>query len=496
MPRSRRRAETAEPTRPEPITWTLSNTKLQFPSGYRAQEAYTRTGTLACLVGRRLLLVLAVTAALVVPTGAHAAIPLTPCGKTTRSLECGTVQVPLDRSGRVPGTISLHVEVLPAEGTARGVMFLIAGGPGQGSAKAYNLGARDNADFMQAMLPGYTLVAFDNRGTGDSGVIDCPALQRTTNAPVEQEAALARDCANIIGPQREFYATRDHVEDTDAVRAALGVDKIALFGVSYGTKLSLAYALGHPAHVERLVLDSVVAPGFPDPFERNVLQQMPGRLAGFCEGGVCRGATSNFAAEVAKLANQLETRPITGKVIVPSGAARTVHMNGENLISLMIDADLSPGLAAELPAAVHAALGGFTLPLLRVFDLDLRANELTSEDLSFGLYAATNCADGKFPWAPSTPPAQRRSIMDAAIAALPAGAFGPFGNWSARLGNAFFCEQWPSPAGNTPVGPGPLPNVPVFIVNGGFDMRTPVSNALTVADLFPQSQLLVVPGVG
>src|SRR5439155_26323282 len=114
--------------------------------------------------------------------------------------------------------------------------------------------------------------------------------------------------------------------------------------------------------------------------------------------------TKDFSAEFVKLANQHETRPISGTVITPSGAAKSLRMNGENLVSMMIDADLSPGLAAEAPAAVHAALSGFTLPLLRLFDLDLRANELSAEDLSFGLYAATNCADGLFPWAPGTPP--------------------------------------------------------------------------------------------
>jgi pimeloyl-ACP methyl ester carboxylesterase len=444
----------------------------------------------------RLVVALASAFALVVPGGAAAAIPLTPCGKTTPGLQCGTVQVPLDRSGNVPGTISLHVEVLPAEGTARGVMFLVAGGPGQGSAKAYNLADKDSADFMRAMLPGYTLVAFDNRGTGSSGLINCPSLQKTLNASVEVEAGLARDCAAIIGPPRQFYATRDHVEDTDAVRAALGFGKIGLFGVSYGTKLSLAYALGHPQNVDRLLLDSIVVPTFPDPFERNVLRELPSRLSGFCSAGVCRAATSNFAGEFVSLANRLEARPISGKVIVPSGRATTLRMNGENLVSLMIDADLSPGLAAELPAAVHAALGGYARPLLRLFDLDLRANELSAEDLSFGLYAATNCADGRFPWSPQTPPAERRAVIDSTVAALPQGSFGQFGTWSARLGNAFFCEQWPSPAGNAPLGPGPFPDVPMLEINGGFDMRTPVANALTVLDSFPQGRLVTVPGVG
>jgi pimeloyl-ACP methyl ester carboxylesterase len=396
----------------------------------------------------------------------------------------------------MPGTLSLHVEVLPAEGSARGVMFLVAGGPGQGSANAYDLGSRENAAFMRAMLPGYSLVAFDNRGTGRSGLIDCPALQAAGFVSVEVGAALARDCAAIIGPQREFYSTRDHAEDIEAVRAALGFGRIGLFGVSYGTKLSLWYALAHPGNVDRLLLDSVVPPNLPDPFYRNVMSEIPKALREFCSSGFCRGATTDFAGDVAALANRLEARPIQGKVITPSGTLRTVRLNGEDLLGMLIDADLSPGLAAELPAAIRAARGGYARPLLRLFDLDLRSSKLSAEDLSFGLFAATNCADGRFPWTPVTPPEQRRALIDAAIAGFPAGALGPFGDWAARLGIAFFCEQWPSPAGNAPIGPGPFPNVPVLAVNGGFDLRTPTANAVSVVNQFPQGRLLVVPGVG
>jgi pimeloyl-ACP methyl ester carboxylesterase len=451
------------------------------------------TATLAYLVGRRLLLGLIVATVLVAPGQARAASPFATC--KANGLQCGTVDVPLDRSGRVSGTLSLHVEVLPAQGNARGVMFLIAGGPGQGSASAFDLGSPDSAEFMRAMLPGYTLVAFDNRGTGDSGLIRCPALQAATTPSAEEGAALAGDCAGIIGPTREFYATRDHAEDIDAVRVALAVDKVALYGVSYGTKLSLAYALAHPANVERLLLDSVVFPSYPDPFDRNVLREMPGTLNAFCSTGLCRGATKDYAAEVVALANRLETRPAQAKIITPAGV-KTVRMNGEDLLVLMIDSDLSPGLAAELPAAVHAARGGSMRALLRLFDLDVRTSKLTAEDLSFGLNAATNCADGRFPWSPGTPPAQRRPVINATIAGLPAGSLGPFGNWAARLGTAFFCEQWPSPAGNTALGAGPLPNIPVLAVNGGYDVRTPTANALAVISQFPQGRLLVVPGVG
>jgi pimeloyl-ACP methyl ester carboxylesterase len=445
-------------------------------------------------VGRRLFLLLVVSAFFAAPAQARAAPGLTPC--RTGGVQCATVTVPVDRTGATPGTIGLHVEVLPAEGTARGVMFLVAGGPGQGSAGSFDLTPGFNRDLMRFMFPNYTLVAFDNRGTGKSGLLNCPALQKTLTTRVDIEARLAADCANIIGPTRIFYSTRDHADDVDAVRAALGVEKIALYGVSYGTKLALAYAQRHPAHVERLVLDSVVPLSFPDPFERNVLHELPGTLTNFCAGGFCRGATSDFGGEVATLANRLETKPIGGTIIATNGKAKTIRMNGEDLLTMLIDLDLSPGLAAEAPAAVHAALRGYVRPLLRLFDFDLRSNALAPEDLSFGLNAATNCADGSFPWSPDTPPSSRRSAIDAALAGLPSSTFAPFGTWAARLGTAFFCEQWPSPAGNVSLGAGSLPNVPALVLDGGFDLRTPVANARAVVAQFPQGRLLVVPGVG
>jgi pimeloyl-ACP methyl ester carboxylesterase len=469
---------------------------LQFPSGYRATTGYTGAGTLACLVGRRLLVVAAtLTVVLAGAAEARAAIPLSPCPGRS-GVECGTVPVPLDRTGAIPGAIDLHVEVLPAAGTARGVMFLIAGGPGQGSAGSFDLGPGFNRELMQFMFPGYTLVAFDNRGTGQSGLINCPPLQTTVTGSVEVEARLAADCASTIGPTRVFYSTRDHADDMDAVRAALGVDKIGLYGVSYGTKLAVAYALGYPTHVERIALDSVVPTEFPDPFDANVLSEMPGTLARFCSGGVCAGATPDYAGEVVTLANRIEAKPLRGKIIGSNGRTKTVVMNGEEFLSMLIDADLTPGLAAEAPAAVHAALRGNPRPLLRIYDFDLQSNELTAQDLSFGLNAATNCADGRFPWAPATPPASRQAAIDTAVANLPPGALGPFGNWAAKIGTAYFCEQWPSPAGNTGLGSGPLPDVPMIAIDGGFDLRTPVANAVTVYKRFPHGQLLVVPGVG
>src|SRR5437764_697332 len=443
---------------------------------------------------RGLIVLTALCAALGAVNAAPAAGALfVPCG--ANGLECVTVNVPLDRSGGTPGTVSLHVEELPAPGMPRGVLFLIAGGPGQASSGTFALGA--NAVDLRGEYPGYTLIAFDPRGTGRSGLLRCPELQADPFAELTREQALVAKCATETGPSRAFYSTRDHVDDIDAVRRALGVDKIALWGTSYGTQLSVAYALTYPSHVERLLLDSVADPAGRDPFARDDLQEMPKGLASLCSGGLCRAATSNFVGEVVTLANRMAAHPVTSKVATPSGGTRTVRATGFDFLSgAVLDSDLNAGLAAELPAAVHAALRGRARALLRLIQLDRETALTSAEDLSMGLFTATVCDDGPFPWHPETPVAQRPALLAAARNALPRGSTGPFGLWATDLGPAASCVTWPPQAPRPGIGSGPLPNVPVLVFAGERDLRTPASNAAAIAARFPQGHLVTVPGVG
>src|SRR5207248_2812155 len=119
-----------------------------------------------CWTPRGVVLLVALAAALVAPGFARAVTPFLPCHGSS-GVRCATVTAPLDYSGAMPGSVPLAVEELPARGHGRGVMFMVAGGPGQASGKVFDL-ARDG-ELWRFLFPGYTLVAYDDRGTGGSG---------------------------------------------------------------------------------------------------------------------------------------------------------------------------------------------------------------------------------------------------------------------------------------------------------------------------------------
>ncbi len=125
--------------------------------------------------GRTLVALAAAAVLLALPGTANAQLKFKPCD----SIQCGRISVPLDRSGATPGSVSLYIERQRARRRpARGVTMLLAGGPGQPSTFAYNDGSDDPYGEFGRLSPRNDVVAFDGRGTGRSGLLRCPELER------------------------------------------------------------------------------------------------------------------------------------------------------------------------------------------------------------------------------------------------------------------------------------------------------------------------------
>ena len=107
----------------------------------------------------------------------------------------------------------------------------------------------------------------------------------------------------------------------EAIRAELAVDKLTLFGISYGTELAMAYARAYPQHVERLILDSVVDYDDPDPFFTVGFRAMGPSLKSLCPLR-CRYLTPDPGAELGQLVAKLRTQPMRALTYDASGRAQ------------------------------------------------------------------------------------------------------------------------------------------------------------------------------
>jgi pimeloyl-ACP methyl ester carboxylesterase len=353
---------------------------------------------------------------------------------------CATLRVALDHAGRTPGSLDLRVAMSGPEGAP--VMVLLSGGPGQ-PGLPFLEGARKH---LGAPGRAYRLVTLDQRGTGRDA-LRCPALQRQMGASdlTPPTAAAVKDCAKRIGGKRRFYATADTVADLEALRQALGAEKIALDGVSYGTYVAERYALAHPDRVSRLVLDSVVPHSTLMRYPLTVMQAAP-RVLG-------RAAARDLATVIER------------------------RHNGPQMLDMLTGLSIGRPHLSVAVRALHKAAAGDAGPLNRLAAGVLRVERsYKATDLSQGLHAATLCADaGPIQVGGAVYPYDQRTAT---------------GNGVVRQ-----CRFWP-PAGPPAKLPADLPNVPALLLAGTKDLSTPLEDAREEAAHAPGGKLVVAPGAG
>jgi pimeloyl-ACP methyl ester carboxylesterase len=314
-------------------------------------------------------------------------------------------------------------------------------------------------------------------------------------------AALAA-CGTKLGGLRPFLSTAETAEDLEDLRQALGVDELTLYGVSYGTKVAAEYARRFPDHTAALILDSAVpVDGLDDTSQLPQLadQRM---LREVCRPAACRRSVGDAGAALTRAATHVRRHLVIGPVVAPNGRHRTVLVSQRLLYALLGTSDLSPALRSGLPAALKSLSRGDAAPLLHLATLPSRAGaDLTlprtdaSGDVNVARFLATSCIEGRLPWDPAAPVAGRLDALHA-FGAAQAGAFAPF---DAQIvladSTASLCATWP-PTPAPPAVPVAGPDVPVLILSGRDDLRTPLEDAAHSAQEYPHAQLLDVPDVG
>jgi len=179
--------------------------------------------------------------------------------------ERGFISVPEDRND--PG--SRHIELgfvrfRSTNANPGAPIVYLAGGPG-GSGVGTAHGPRQPV--FLALRAVADVIALDQRGVGLSNQIPpCTAERRLDPAVGLTEAALTayygetlRVCLErwqTAGVAVRGYTTEQSADDLEDLRRALGVRRIDLWGISYGTHLALATMRRHPRAIGRVALAS------------------------------------------------------------------------------------------------------------------------------------------------------------------------------------------------------------------------------------------------
>lgn len=256
--------------------------------------------------------------AISVPAGAEAGdLILEPCEYTTEdgahAADCGTLVVPENRADPQSRLIALPVTRIHArsENPAEPIFYL-QGGPGIPNDFDDPSYAARFTDSRDVVLVGY-------RGVEGSSVLECPEVSAamTRSSDLVDEASLQRfgdaliACADRLGEEGvdlDGYTLTQRVEDMEAVRAALGHDRVNLLSESAGTRTAMIYAWRHPESIHRSVMIGVNPPGHYLWDPKTTDDQLH-HYADLCsKDEACRRRTEDLAGTIREVAADMPER--------------------------------------------------------------------------------------------------------------------------------------------------------------------------------------------
>ncbi len=396
---------------------------------------------------------------------------------------CGTYEVWENRAAKSGRKIPLRVLVIPAKGPDRlpDPIVFFNGGPGESSVSA----AAWLLQMLGALHDRRDVLLVDFRGTGGSAALVCPemasaGLQGSLDNFLPAEPAKA--CAERLSKTADLsqYNNDASVDDVDEVRAALGYEKLNLFGGSGGSRSVLVYLRRHPDHVRTAIVSGVVPTDErgPFPMARHAQRALDGLIAECDADAACRGAFPRLRDEVAAVLQRAEKEPVAVTVTdAEAGKPVEVRLTRNAVAQTLRYMLYKPLPASLLPLSVHLAVQG---------DWTLLAE---SGAAAFG--GAGTIADGYYL---SLTCSEDLPFMDEDN--IPAAVQGTFlGDFRIRKQREA-CAGWPVPAVDRAFLDPVVSDVPTLLLSGERDPVTPPVNAERAARTLANSLQVVFPDGG
>ncbi|WP_057830288.1 alpha/beta hydrolase [Colwellia sp. TT2012] len=401
-------------------------------------------------------------------------------GEIRSQVKCGKLQVPENYQKPQGRQISVNFSILPAINNSEDkipLMFL-AGGPGQG---AVELSANVFRDFNE-IRKSRDIILVDQRGTGESSPLQCQdnvGINPYTSLVEDFTNEEVKDCLAQLTADDKLdlaqFTSENAVRDFDAVRAALGHEKINIYGGSYGTRTALVYMRLFPQSLNSVVLDSVAPVEVPiGLFGQSTARSFKLLLDNCQKDKACQQAYPNLAQEFKSVVAKLAQSPANVTISHPRlGTATEFIINDSKFISTLRLQLYSLMGRSLVPLIIHQASLGDFKPLA---GLIAQTDTEKGMGIYIGLHLNIICNE-------DMPRMSVQMLKDDAN-----------NDFSKDLSSKIMqnaCAVWPRYPVNDDFYMPVTANIPTLILSGELDPVTPPSNGEKSAATLPNSHHIV-----
>ncbi|MFV8783675.1 alpha/beta fold hydrolase [Microbulbifer sp. SA54] len=256
------------------------------------------------------------------------------------------------------------------------LLHLGAGGPGA----SMGLEAENASDWLWVNYAGMTvedgrdLIVIDPRGTGMAKPkLSCTEfikdadLAFTRNLSSDEESRVftysMERCYSRLSRTADlaFYNSATVAKDIEALRVALGIPQLNLYGVSYASRYALTVARDFPDSVRAMVLNSAVFPNiiYAQQLPQDVIAAYK-RGLDYCDGDTeCQKQFPNLHQRLEALVQTLDETPLTVDTgNIHPGEQYPFVLSGQRLLRVLFQALYNENFYRELPPIIEQLESG------------------------------------------------------------------------------------------------------------------------------------------
>ena len=397
--------------------------------------------------------------------------------------EFGTLLVPEKRGDPQSNLIELAFVRFKSTAAKPGPPIVyLAGGPG-GSGIGAAMGSR--FPLFMAFREIADVIAFDQRGTGYAK----PNLGCYENLSMPLDVAPTRELAlkelrknskacieywrDVQRVDLNAYNTNESADDLEDLRKALGVPKISLWAISYGTHLAFATMRRHPQSISRAMLAGTEGPDHTYKLPSNIQKHLEDLAAVIKADPQIGKDIPDFLGLMKSVFDHLDAQPETVEITDPRTKQKVRVIVNKFIMQYIVANNIGTTVTANFPALFYrASKGDFTNPA------QVWVN-ISRQELGSAMSYMMDCASGQTA-------ARREQIAREAKGTLLEDIFNfPFPD---------ICEEWKAPDLSDDFRSPVKSDVPVLFISGTLDARTPISNAEEYRKGFTNSTHMIIEG--